>query len=764
MLAETLQRVKCSDPAQGRWDMDGNQAVVWVDASSLAIRAVQEVNGNIVEDVCWLRQNGCSHINLAELDALLRGVNLVVVWKMKRLLLMTDSKTVYYWLMDALSGRSRLKKKAASEMLIRWRPETMKIVKSTRPSIASVMPRGDDPSSAPVNQIFRCEVKLLGMDGVSEHDWSEKVQHRLTVGDRVWVRHEQMMQRSQLHWIGDLGLLCAECRIRRFLNKYCLPEFQALLNPRQSSGVVLLFDYLHSVHAFTFSVNTLRYSFPATLNRLRQLSWCMTVVVVSDDPAFLAAFAQSSLKDRLLVWSTRLLAVTRLPLLELQDLHTTFSMLNAMMLIIDDVNISTRCSVYIHLPYSPQGSHSILVASWTPQGGITLTTDHLLFPEKFSKLLHGPKLVVVAEEFQPHTALVKDTVEGADGEHIISFTGPIVNLLQLIAESINFTYTFIRPPDGSWGTKEVDGSYSGMVGMVHRKEADLGMGPFGLSAIRSEVVDFTIPILIDTVRVLAGRGRPEVDPWGFLLPFASLVWATILTTLILVPTAISLLSSRMTLNNKDSKTIDIFFGYLRIILQQDFFVPSERWWKRMAFAGWMMATVVFTRSYASTLMSLLAVRHILHPYQSLREVLDDSSITMIWEPNTVYVELFRLTSSGILSEVAEMDRAGLIRYHTTIEFPHVVDTLVREGSHVLVTEDLTEKLRLAQDFSETGRCDFYSSRERILPFMFCMIGQKKSPLVPLMSDSFENDPIYTFGQNSLDTFGKTLHLADFVNI
>lgn len=117
MVAETLQRVKSSDAAQGRWDVEGDEAIVWVDATFIAIGAVLEVTGYIVEDVCWLRQNECSHINPDGLDAVLRGVNFAVAWKMKRLLLMTDSKTVFYYMMDALPGRSQLKTKAAARCL-----------------------------------------------------------------------------------------------------------------------------------------------------------------------------------------------------------------------------------------------------------------------------------------------------------------------------------------------------------------------------------------------------------------------------------------------------------------------------------------------------------------------------------------------------------------------------------------------------------------------------------------------------------------------
>ncbi|XP_043231549.1 uncharacterized protein LOC122386434 [Amphibalanus amphitrite] len=126
MVMETLQRVKTADPARGRWDVTGDEGVVWVDASSLAIGAVLEMEGTIVEDACWLRKNPETHVNLAELDSVVRGINLSLAWNLKKVTVVTDSKTVYHWLTDALSGRARIKTKAASEMLIRRRLETVK--------------------------------------------------------------------------------------------------------------------------------------------------------------------------------------------------------------------------------------------------------------------------------------------------------------------------------------------------------------------------------------------------------------------------------------------------------------------------------------------------------------------------------------------------------------------------------------------------------------------------------------------------------------
>ncbi|KAK4319771.1 hypothetical protein Pmani_009323 [Petrolisthes manimaculis] len=121
LLEDIMDRVGKDDPVRGRWDVTGDVAKVWVDASSLAMGAMIEVDGDIIEDATWLRPNCASHINMAELDAVIKGLNLVLAWHMKRVELMTDSSTVWRWINDGLTGRARLKTKAASEMLIRRR-------------------------------------------------------------------------------------------------------------------------------------------------------------------------------------------------------------------------------------------------------------------------------------------------------------------------------------------------------------------------------------------------------------------------------------------------------------------------------------------------------------------------------------------------------------------------------------------------------------------------------------------------------------------
>lgn len=89
-----------------------------MDASSIALGVAIEINGSIVENASWLHKDKSSHINMVELDAVIKGLNLVLAWRIKKVKVLTGSSAVQSWIFDGISGRSRLEAKAASEMLI----------------------------------------------------------------------------------------------------------------------------------------------------------------------------------------------------------------------------------------------------------------------------------------------------------------------------------------------------------------------------------------------------------------------------------------------------------------------------------------------------------------------------------------------------------------------------------------------------------------------------------------------------------------------
>ena len=122
-----MDSVLRDDPAHGDWCVDGRELSVWVDVSSLAIGIALERHKIVLEDACWLQlENNTQHINLAKLDAVLKGINLALQWQCKVLHVKTDSVCVHHWVSDTLTGRTRVRTKAATEILIRRQLNTLK--------------------------------------------------------------------------------------------------------------------------------------------------------------------------------------------------------------------------------------------------------------------------------------------------------------------------------------------------------------------------------------------------------------------------------------------------------------------------------------------------------------------------------------------------------------------------------------------------------------------------------------------------------------
>lgn len=123
LVNELAKRVQTEDPVKGQWfvNPDGN-VTVWTDASSLAMGVAIQVDDVVVEDATWLRKKSDHlHINVSELEAVGRGINLAISWGFKTFTIATDSRTVLSWLDNTIEGYDRVRTKSAAQMLIKRR-------------------------------------------------------------------------------------------------------------------------------------------------------------------------------------------------------------------------------------------------------------------------------------------------------------------------------------------------------------------------------------------------------------------------------------------------------------------------------------------------------------------------------------------------------------------------------------------------------------------------------------------------------------------
>ncbi|XP_068214363.1 glutamate receptor ionotropic, kainate glr-3-like [Palaemon carinicauda] len=457
------------------------------------------------------------------------------------------------------------------------------------------------------------------------------------------------------------------------------------------------------------------------IDEVRRWSRCMTLIVVSDDASHLEFIVEGAIDNNALVWPTRLLVVTRVTLSDLQPLRKSLSNSNAM--VVHLAKDSRRCGVYMYIPYSHR---LILSASWTKTTDLTVFRDEQIFPDKFRRLRDGAKMTVAGNNLPPHVSIQEVTDERSEEKKFV-FSGPVLQLLGILATNINFTYELRQSPDGAWGFLFPNGTWNGIIGMVLRKDIDFTLGPFGITYIRSKVIDYTNPLIVDYGQILGRRGDTEVDPWGFLMPLTPMIWAATFGTLFVI-IVLSFIVTRVDQYVSAPLSKVPPYTYIRAFLQQNIVVPPDSGWEKVMLGSWLLCILVLLECYSTNLITLLAVRHVEEPYQYVKDIMDDPRVKMLWVANTAHAQYLANVDSGIFYEVAQAGKRGKIKFIPSPEYDTSVDEFVSRGDYVLMNPYLMMKIFLTEDYMEKGRCKFYVSKEKFLPLTFALIVPKNSPL------------------------------------
>ena len=125
MIREVLARVSKDNLVKGMGEVNGGEGgVAWCDASSLSVGSCLQIDGHVVEDCAWLRRD-VAHINLAELEAAIKGIRLALKRRVRELQLMTDSANVYGWIRSVSEETKRPKVSGLRDMVVKRRLKTI---------------------------------------------------------------------------------------------------------------------------------------------------------------------------------------------------------------------------------------------------------------------------------------------------------------------------------------------------------------------------------------------------------------------------------------------------------------------------------------------------------------------------------------------------------------------------------------------------------------------------------------------------------------
>ncbi|XP_050734072.1 glutamate receptor ionotropic, kainate 4-like isoform X2 [Eriocheir sinensis] len=179
-----------------------------------------------------------------------------------------------------------------------------------------------------------------------------------------------------------------------------------------------------------------------------------------------------------------------------------------------------KLGVYTVLPFSPGGVR--LLGSWRRE---TFASWEALFPDRFPSF----------EGYTFHLATFID-----DAPNLYNDTsrtsvvgrGVAVSMMECFSAQLNFTYTLtIKPPDSKWGAIE-NGSWSGLLGMIARKEKLFTINGLAFAEDRNADFDRSELITMESWRLFLAMPQPLSKWLSLVRPFTPTVWAILLVLLL----------------------------------------------------------------------------------------------------------------------------------------------------------------------------------------------------------------------------------------
>ncbi|KAG7173506.1 Glutamate receptor ionotropic, delta-1-like 30 [Homarus americanus] len=158
--------------------------------------------------------------------------------------------------------------------------------------------------------------------------------------------------------------------------------------------------------------------------------------------------------------------------------------------------------VYMNQLYWSQGVKR--VTTWR---GHRFSSQVDLFPDKLRDL-QGAVLKAVAFEWKPSVFYQR----AKNGTVLLRY-GIDIGVVKTLAQVLNFTIQFVEPPEGQHWGYEVNGSWTGMVGMLSKNEVDMGMVNLYVSIVRTSILDYT-----ELLHGADGTASPTLAGPGLPLP------------------------------------------------------------------------------------------------------------------------------------------------------------------------------------------------------------------------------------------------------
>nr|XP_005998054.1 PREDICTED: glutamate receptor ionotropic, kainate 5 [Latimeria chalumnae] len=222
------------------------------------------------------------------------------------------------------------------------------------------------------------------------------------------------------------------------------------------------------------------------------------------------------------------------------------------------------------------------------------------------------------------------------------YEGFCVDMLRELSGILKFNFKIKLVDDGLYGAPEPNGSWTGMVGELINRKADLAVAAFTITAEREKVIDFSKPFMTLGISILyrVHMGR-KPGYFSFLDPFSPAVWLFMLLAYLAV-SCILFLAARLSpyewynphpclrerhdvLENQYTLGNSLWFP-VGGFMQQGSEIMPRALSTRCVSGVWWAFTLIIISSYTANLAAFLTVQRMEVPIESADDLADQTNI------------------------------------------------------------------------------------------------------------------------------------------
>ncbi|XP_069685932.1 glutamate receptor ionotropic, kainate glr-3-like [Periplaneta americana] len=198
-----------------------------------------------------------------------------------------------------------------------------------------------------------------------------------------------------------------------------------------------------------------------------------------------------------------------------------------------------------------------------------------------------------------------------------------------LADTLNFTYNITYLPGYAYGNTPTDNSssWSGMIGMMQRHEADLSVCEASITIDRLEVMDFTMAVHTASRKLYIHEGIKELRMDWYFRPFSISTWLALITALFLftfISTFLHYITHKTKRRTRRAGFLSNFFTIVTIMLQQGTEQPASLSIRLVLQSSAVLFLVVHV-AYSAKLTALSTLYKPQPPVSHIRDLLKSSS-------------------------------------------------------------------------------------------------------------------------------------------